>query len=379
MMSTQLNTAWSTDDGTTKVRQLFHATFDTEPTVFASAPGRVNLIGEHTDYNNGLCLPIALPHRTFVALNPRNDSQVRLISDQGALWEGNLANIKPGMPNSWVNYAAGPAWALGIDHGFDAAFASCVPLGAGLSSSAAIECASAFALSETDKDRIVQACIQAENEVAQAPTGGMDQTVSVFGADGKAVFIDFDANTKTLIDATFNEDDLHILVLDTRAKHSLADGQYGNRRLECDQAANLLGLSSLREAQLDQIDSLPPLLQQRVRHVVSENNRVTQAVTALAERDYVKLGQLFYESHRSLRDDFNVSCPELDCVVDTALEYGALGARMTGGGFGGSAIALIDSANMAQAIEGIRETSIARGFPEPAFLIANASSGASRL
>lgn len=375
-MSATFINAWDDIEGVRRARDLFVDTFGCEPDKVACAPGRVNLIGEHTDYNDGLCLPIALPHRTFVALREREDSQLRLTSDQGSLWEGAITDIRPGMETSWVNYAAGPAWALGVSHGFDAAFVSCVPLGAGLSSSAAIECAAAVGLSNADGKKIVAACIRAENEVAQAPTGGMDQTVSVFGEAGMAVFIDFYAHSQQLVAADFGTHGLQILVVDTRAKHSLSDGQYGNRRAECNEARDLLGVSSLRVARMDQLSVLPELYQRRVRHVISENERVERAVVAMAAEDFVELGRLFTESHVSLRDDFEVSCVELDCVVESALAAGALGARMTGGGFGGSAIALIAEDKVTQAMEEIRAASVAHGFPEPAFLVATASSGA---
>lgn len=252
-MSNTFISAWTDTEGIKRVTNLFSTTFRHQPRILAAAPGRVNLIGEHTDYNDGLCLPIALPHRTFIGLTPREDNRVYFISDHGSAWEGDISQINPHMPASWVNYAGGKAWSLNITHGFDAAFVSCVPLGAGLSSSAAIECASAIALSDASKEEIVAACIRAENEIAHAPTGGMDQTVSVFGEADHAVFIDFQDHSRELVPASFSEYGLDILVIDTRAKHSLADGQYGNRRAECDQARDLLGLSSLRQATLDHL------------------------------------------------------------------------------------------------------------------------------
>lgn len=343
-------------------------------------PGRVNLIGEHTDYNDGLCLPIALPHKTFVALSYRDDDVVRLISDQGALWSGKISDIVPGMAQSWVNYAGGPAWSLGIERGFDAAVVSCVPLGAGLSSSAAIEAAMAFALQPPtnagERQDLVDACIRAENEVANAPTGGMDQTVSVFANRGEAVCIDFFAHTKTHVPADFTHAGLCLLVIDTRAKHSLSDGQYGKRRAQCEQAKEELGLASLRSAELSDVNRLDGVIAQRLRHVVSENMRVSDAIAALRARDFTTLGQLFIQSHESLRDDYEVSSPELDCAVETALAHGALGARMTGGGFGGSAIALIKESDRDSIAHAIAQAHLDAGFPEPVFIVAHASSGA---
>ncbi|MGV9195911.1 galactokinase [Arcanobacterium canis] len=371
---------WSDEEGARRARKLFSRHFGDESTEVFAAPGRVNLIGEHTDYNGGLCLPMALPHATFVAFHQREDDAVRLISDAGELWKGRLADIRPGMERSWVNYAGGPAYTLGVTHGFDAAVVSCVPLGAGLSSSAAIECALAFALrtptTEADCEAIVEACIRAENEIAGAPTGGMDQTVSVFGRDAHAVFIDFSAATRELVEADFAADDLAILVMDTRAKHSLSDGQYGNRRAECDQARDMLGYGSLREATDADLEKLPDLLARRVRHVISENARVVAAARALKAHDWLALGREFGASHASLRDDFEVSCEELDCVVESATAAGAFGARMTGGGFGGSAIALVRRNDIEKITEEVRRVSCERGFAEPAFLVAQASSGA---
>ncbi|MFC5281733.1 galactokinase [Arcanobacterium canis] len=371
---------WSDEEGARRARELFSRYFGDESTEVFAAPGRVNLIGEHTDYNDGLCMPMALPHATFVAFHQREDDAVRLISDAGELWEGRVGDIRPGMERSWVNYAGGPTYTLGVTRGFDAAVVSCVPLGAGLSSSAAIECAMAFALrtptTEHDREAIVEACIRAENEIAGAPTGGMDQTVSVFGRDAHAVFIDFAAETRELVEADFAADDLAILVMDTRAKHSLSDGQYGNRRAECDQARDMLGYDSLREATDADLEKLPQLLARRVRHVISENARVVAGACALQARDWQALGREFAASHASLRDDFEVSCEELDCVVESAMAAGAFGARMTGGGFGGSAIALVKLNDIEKITEEVRRVSCERGFAEPAFLVAQASSGA---
>lgn len=263
------------------------------------------------------------PHKTFVALSYRDDDVVRLISDQGELWRGKITDIVPGMEQSWVNYAGGFAWSLGIVRGFDAAVVSCVPLGAGLSSSAAIEAAMAFALQPPqnahDRQPIVDACIRAENEVANAPTGGMDQTVSIFANRGEAVCIDFFEHTQTHVPADFTQAGLCLLVIDTRAKHSLSDGQYGKRRAQCEQAKKELGLASLRSARLADVDQLQGIIAQRLRHVVSENTRVSDAIAALSARDFTTLGQLFLQSHESLRDDYEVSSPELDCAVETAM------------------------------------------------------------
>ncbi|WIK63902.1 galactokinase [Gleimia hominis] len=383
---------WSDPQGARQATELFEQTFTPFSGVVGIAPGRVNLIGEHTDYNDGLCLPIALPHATFVAFQWRDDDVVRLVSKGASLWEGRISDIKPGMESSWVNYAGGPAWALGVTRGFDAAVASCVPLGAGLSSSAAIECAMAIAMevpptadpssvrkdyiNEEARTRIVNACIRAENEVAGAPTGGLDQTASVFTQAGQALKIDFHAGTHELVEADFRAHGLELLVMDTRASHSLTDGQYGQRRAQCEQARDLLGLRSLRQAKLEDLQRLPEELQPRVRHVITENHRVEATVEALANQDYAQVGELFAASHESLRDDYEVSCVELDCVVESAVQAGALAARMTGGGFGGSAIALVPQENSEQIAAHVQEESVRRGYAEPQFLEAYAGAGA---
>ncbi|MDK8286736.1 MAG: galactokinase [Actinotignum sanguinis] len=379
-MSLAFTAAWDTTEGTRWAQELFTRTFGETADRVAFAPGRVNLIGEHTDYNAGLCLPIALPHRTYVALSMRSDNRIRLVSEHGELWEGAVDDINPAMPASWVSYAAGPTWALDAQRGYEAAIVSCVPLGAGLSSSAALECAMACAINprliHDDPGAVVTACIRAENEIAHAPTGGMDQTVSVFGEEGAAVALDFDSHTHTLIPADFAAAGLQLVVINTRAKHSLSDGQYGNRRQECEKAANLLGHSSLREANVEDIARLSGVHARRARHVITENARVTRAIGALSTGDFHSLGKLFNESHVSLRDDFEVSCPELDCVVETARQHGALGARMTGGGFGGSAIALVPLDKVDALAAGVRAAAEARGFPTPELLLAHASCGA---
>ncbi|MDE1565907.1 galactokinase [Schaalia turicensis] len=379
-MSLAFTAAWDTAEGTRRAQELFTRTFSETAERVAFAPGRVNLIGEHTDYNAGLCLPIALPHRTYVALNVRSDNRIRLISEHGELWEGHVEDINPAMPGSWISYAAGPAWALDVQRGYDAAIVSCVPLGAGLSSSAALECAMACAINpcliQEDPNAVVTACIRAENEVAHAPTGGMDQTVSVFGNDGAAVALDFHSHTHSLIPADFAAAGLQLVVINTRAKHSLSDGQYGNRRQECEEAAKLLGLSSLCEARVEDTAKLSGVYARRARHVITENVRVTRAIEALRAGDFHTLGKLFNESHVSLRDDFEVSCPELDCVVEAACQHGALGARMTGGGFGGSAIALVPLDKVEALAAGVMEAAAARGFPTPELLLAQASCGA---
>jgi galactokinase len=354
----------------------------------ASAPGRVNLIGEHTDYNRGLCLPLALPQRTSVTLSPRFDGRLRLASAQEQEeWEGSVED----RPSGWAAYVAGVVAALREDGydvpGLDAAIDSDVPVGAGLSSSAALECAvaaGAAGLLDLDLDdtavrrRLASACMRAENDYVGAPTGGMDQTVAMLGRPGHALLLDFDFDDDTddgagvtPVALPLADADLVLLVVDTRVSHTLTDGSYGDRRTECARAAEALGATSLREVSLADVERLDdPVLRRRARHVVTENQRVRDVVAALADDGWDRVGGLLDESHISMRDDFEISCRELDLVVETARASGALGARMTGGGFGGSAIVLVPSSS----VDGVRRAVTAAfgdaGLREPAHLVA---------
>ncbi len=355
------------------------------PAHVASAPGRVNLIGEHTDYNGGLCLPLALPQRTTVSLTRRDDLVLSLSSAQEPdAWEGTVED----RPVGWPSYVAGVVSTLRADGydvpGFDATIGSDVPLGAGLSSSAALECAVAVAvgamlgvdLDEPQRRRLAGACVRAENDYVGAPTGGMDQTVAMLARPGHALLLDFGDASVTPVALPLDDAGLALLVIDTRVRHSLTDGSYGDRRTESAAAAAALGLPSLREADLESVAELDPVLRRRARHVVTENQRVRDAVSALAAGDWARLGALLDASHVSMRDDFEISCRELDLAVATSRRTGALGARMTGGGFGGSAVALVPVA----AAPAVRRTVSAAfadaGLPEPSYLLASPSGGA---
>ncbi|HEX4977671.1 MAG TPA: galactokinase, partial [Nocardioides sp.] len=319
-----------------------------------TAPGRVNLIGEHLDYNGGRCLPFALPHATYAATGVREDDLLTVRSLQVAEpWSGRLGDLGPGSLPGWVAYVGGVVWALredGIDvPGLDLVLDSRVPLGSGLSSSAALECAVALAAcaaagvawDEPVRERVVAACIKAENEVAGAATGGLDQTVAVHAEPDHALLLDFADGSRRQVSWAPEQSGLSLLVLDTRVHHQLSDGGYGDRRAECEAAARALGVDRLASV-TDQDAAAARLadetLVRRTRHVVTENARVVAAVAALEAGDLAALGPLFDASHASLRDDFSVSCEELDVACAVAVETGALGARMTGGGFGGSAI-----------------------------------------
>ncbi|WP_151523483.1 galactokinase [Serinicoccus kebangsaanensis] len=362
-----------------------------------AAPGRVNLIGEHTDYNGGWCLPFALSHRTYVAVRRRDDGRLRIASRQasGQAWEGSVAEVGPATPGGWASYVAGVASVLAERVGAQALGADVlvdghVPLGAGLSSSAALSCSVALALhdlvpelSGLDRADLASTCVRAENEVAGAATGGMDQSVSLRAVDGHALLIDCRDFSLTPVAWTLPDHD--VLVIDTRAHHSLADGQYASRRAACERACSVLGVASLREVDGVDLEEVlgrladDPEVARRVRHVLTENARVLDLVAALAEREAAEVGRLMGASHDSLRDDYEVSCPELDLAVESAVAGGAVGARMTGGGFGGSAIALVPR-GQEEGVAGSVATAFAdRGWEAPHFLTATPSAPACRV
>ncbi|MDO9496717.1 MAG: galactokinase [Nocardioides sp.] len=357
------------------------------------SPGRVNLIGEHTDYNDGLCLPLTIPYATTVTATARADDAVSATStQQDEAWTGSLATTGPGDAEGWAAYAVGVLWALGQAGwdlpGVDLAVDSTVPMGAGLSSSAALECAVAVAMSGLTgrpltpdlRRELVIVCRRAESEVAGAPTGGLDQSAVLLSSPGAALLIDFEDGSTRDVPLPWDRAGLTLAVVDTRVSHALTDGGYGARRDDCGRAADALGLPSLRRAILADLDRLDePRLRARVRHVVTENARVEAAVAAIEGRDWSSLGDLLTASHASLRGDFEVSCPELDLVVTAALDSGALGARMTGGGFGGSAIALVPTERVDAVRRAVDVAFRAAGFGPPRHLDAGPSGPADLL
>lgn len=373
----------------------FEAEHGRTPAGVFVAPGRVNLIGEHLDYNGGRCLPFALPHATYAALGVRDDDRLTVRSLQvDEPWTGRLGDLGPGSLTGWVAYVGGVVWALredGVDvPGLDLVLDSRVPLGSGLSSSAALECAVAMAACDAAgvawdddlKERAIAACIRAENEVAGAATGGLDQTVAIHALPDHALMLDFADGSRRQVPWAPEQAGLALLVVDTRVHHQLSDGGYGDRRGECEAAARALGVARLAEV-TDLDDAAGRLgdevLLRRTRHVVTENARVADAVAVLEGGDLGALGELFDASHASLRDDFAVSCEELDVACAVAVETGALGARMTGGGFGGSAIALVPSERVDAVGAAVTAAFAERGWRAPGVLPGRPGAGARRL
>jgi galactokinase len=395
--------AWDRAEGAERVNAAFRDRFGGEPDGVWSAPGRVNVIGEHTDYNAGLCLPIALPHRTYVALRSRPDDVVAVASAQEAeagVWTADLADVAPGTISGWGAYVAGVAWALRqAGHevgGFDAVVDSCVPYGSGLSSSAALECAVAVALDdayglglgggEVGRAALVRVCMRAENEIAGAATGGLDQSASLLCRPGHALLLDFQDGSTRQVPFDLSAHDLALLVIDTRAEHQHAGGEYAARRASCERAAGLLGLTSLREvtnlaAALDRLGEVAgdeaEVLRMRVRHVVTENARV-ELVQHLVADDIEAVGPVLTAGHASLRDDYQVTCRELDLTVDTAIAAGGLGARMVGGGFGGSVIVLVRAAEIHRIADAVVAAFAGAALRAPSFLVATAEGPAGR-
>lgn len=369
----------SPDDLARGLRAAFADRYGEPPAVVGRAPGRVNLIGEHTDYNRGLVLPVALPHATYAALRPRADELVRLASaQQDSVFEGTLDRL--GSVDGWAGYAAGVLWTLreaGHDlGGVDVLVDSTVPVGAGLSSSAALECAVGVALLGGPHADLVDAAVRAETEVVGAPTGGMDQTVAVHGEEGTALLIDFASGEHRAVPLDLRGHTL--LVTDTRVSHELTDGGYGSRRADCEAAARSLEVNSLRDATLEAVEALADdRTRRRARHVVTEIARVTETVEALEAGDWDRVGSLFDASHVSMRDDFEISCPELDAAVAVAVQAGAVAARMTGGGFGGSSVAVVPDERVDAVMRAIDAAFVLEGFRSPAHLRAVPSAGAS--
>jgi galactokinase len=380
-------------DRARRVAAAFAERTGRDPDGVWAAPGRVNLIGEHTDYNDGFVLPAAIDRLVLAAAGRRGDGRLRLWSLQaGPPADLDLAEVGPGRVEGWAAYPAGVAWALGQAGvelgGADLVVDGDVPAGSGLSSSAALECATATALADlygAGLDRVALAGLarRAENEVVGVPSGVMDQMVSMLGRAGHALFLDTRSLATEQVPLPLEAAGLCLVVIDTRAGHRLVDGAYADRRAACEAAAAVLGVPALRDATLADVEAAAGELGdpglRRARHVVTENARVLEAVAWLRSGDLDRLGPLLAASHASLRDDYEVSSPELDTAVAAAADAGAVGARMTGAGFGGSAIALAPTDLAGRVAERAAEAFAAAGFAPPEVTAVVPTDGARRL
>lgn len=375
-----------------RTAKRFAKCFGNPPRWLVAAPGRVNLIGEHTDYNDGFVLPMAIERYTVIAAETNADRQVTLHSNT----TGETATIKLKTPvvkgdPAWANYVRGVI--AGFQQrkvrisGFNAVIDSSVPFGGGLSSSAALEVATATlleAMTGHKLDPIEKAllCQRAEHEFAGVPCGIMDQFTSVLARENHLLLLDCRARTAELVPV--NDPSVAVLIINTNVRHKLADGEYAQRRSQCETAARLLGLAALRDADLALLltarKRLAPLVFRRARHVVTENERTLNAARAFSASDWTTLGKLMYASHASLRDDYEVSCPELDAVVEIAqaigLKGGVIGCRMTGAGFGGCAVSLVKAGAIMELTRRISDAYEKRTGLQPSLFSSRPASGA---
>ena len=379
-------------------RKLFRARFGGGPDGAWLAPGRANLMGEHTDYNDGFVLPFALGQGVTAAAARRAERRLTVCSRQepGDIVEVDLDGLAPGRVTGWAAYPAGVAWALeAAGHrvpGACIAIDSDLPAGAGLSSSAALECATALALTslgdlDIPRAELVTIARRAENEFAGVPTGIMDQSASLLCQAGHALLLDCRSLEASQVPFDPAAGRAGLLLINTRARHELTDGEYGRRRAECEEAARRLGIPSLRDlTNLGDTDRLTdPVLRRRARHVVSDNQRVLEVVAllrappGLSADNYREIGRLLTQAHVSLRDDFEVSWPEADAAVEAALAGGAAGARMIGGGFGGSVLALVPVTSVRPVRAAVRAAFARRGWTAPEFLDARPADSARKV
>lgn len=371
------------------LRSDFTALFGQAPEIISEAPGRVNLIGEHVDYCDGFVMPFAISDRTYAAINRRSDRKIRIASAQrpGEIIESSLDHLSPDEVGDWERYILGVIWAFGdrITTGLDILVDGRVALGAGLSSSAALECSIAIALNQLfavdlSLPELARLAQRSENDYVGMPCGIMDQSVSLMAQAGNALLLDCRDLSTEQIPFELASSGLELLVIDTRAHHALVDGGYAERRASCESAAAKLGVKALRDCSISQLESsrekLTELEYMRAEHVVNDIARVGQCVEQLKRADFKSVGEILTQSHASLRDRFEISCPELDLAVASALANNSLGGRMIGGGFGGSAIALFKVAEIEPAKVAIAAAFKAAGFTEPRFFTSLPSSGA---
>jgi galactokinase len=383
------------------VTKEFAALYGREPEGVWQAPGCINVIGEHTDYNDGFVLPVALPHAARVAVTRRDDGVVRVHSSQGDVGDGAVVeftvdSLTPGSVTGWAAYPAGTLWVLREDGhpvpGIDLHLDSDVPFGAGLSSSAALQCAVLMALDELlglgiERPRLARLAQRAENDYVGAPVGVVDQTASLCCAEGAALFLDTRDMSQRQVPLDLAAAGLVLLVVDTRVEYGHADDACRRRREGCERSADLLGLKALRDIRATGGPDLQTLLgrlpeaelRRLTRHVVTENARVRAAARLLDAGQLRTLGPVLTASHTSQRDDFSISCPQSDTAVDTALAAGALGARQTGHGFGGCVIVLTERTLVPTITGAIAAEYDAQGWTAPICYQATPASGARRI
>ncbi|MET4099265.1 galactokinase [Agrococcus sp. UYP10] len=380
------------------MRDAFAAAFGAEPDGIWSAPGRVNLIGEHTDYNGGLALPFGIDRRTRVAVRLRDDDVVRVATDSaqaqaddgGGIVTATLATA--GEATGWSRYLLGVVHVLRRERavegvGFDALVSSDVPVGVGVSSSAALESAALVALDELwglgiPRGEMVRLGQLVENEVVGAPTGTLDQSAVLLAERDHAVLLDFRADTAEQVPLGFEAAGLEILVIDSLVRHDHATGGYGERRRECEEAARIAGVPTLREIAVDDVeawaDRMPAHVHRRMRHIVTDTDRAARVAALVRDGRPREIGPILTDGHVSQRDDFEDSVPAIDAAVEAALAAGSLGARLTGGGFGGAAIALVDAAESARIGAEVADAVEAAGHARPVAFTVRASQGARR-
>jgi len=371
------------------LRSDFTALFGQSPEIITEAPGRVNLIGEHVDYCDGFVMPFAISDRTNAAISRRSDNLIKIVSKQrpGKIFETSIQSLSPRADGDWERYILGVIWAFGskVATGLDIYVDGHVALGAGLSSSAALECSIAIALNKIFEvnlslPELARLAQRAENEYVGMPCGIMDQSVSLMAQAGNALLLDCRDLSTEQIPFDLANAGLELLIIDTRAHHALVDGGYAERRVSCESAAAKLGVKALRDCSIAQLEvsrsKLTELEYMRAEHVINDIERVHDTVQFLKQNDFASVGKILTKSHASLRDLFEISCAELDLAVDTALANKSLGGRMIGGGFGGSAIAIFDVADIEPAKVAIAAAFKDARFTEPRFFTSLPSSGA---
>jgi len=366
----------------------FQELYGISPEIIAAAPGRVNLIGEHVDFLDGFVLPFAISNLTTVAIARNVTGVIRTASIQknGVISKVDATKLEPKSGEAWARYPIGVIWSLGITTGLDILVDGQVPLGAGLSSSAALECAVATAINELFKlglslPELARAAQKGENIYVGMPCGIMDQSVSLMATPGHALLLDTRDLSTEQIPFDIAPLGLELLVVDTQVHHALVDGGYAERRASCEKAVSDLKITSLRDISVAEFVARKSELDEktylRAFHGVTEMQRVLDAVALLKAGDLIGFGEIVTDAHQSLRDNYTVSCPELNLAVDTANKFGALGARMIGGGFGGSAIALLKSKDLELVKSEIKDAFMAANFKAPRFFTALPSAGAS--